>query len=298
MIERECGNALRRKNGLQRGLNSRAATDRSISMKVQSLLRAELERRKKRNSTYSLRALARDTALSPSFLSCLLNGKRRVSVDQAVEIADRLGWGTKATKIFVAAARVETAKTGKSRRFAEKEQHFAEDKHRDFDRLRVDQFATIADWYHTAILELSDINGFVSSPAWVAKRLSITEAQATAAIDRLLRLKLLAVDERGVYVKQKNCAVADAPSQAIRQFHRQHLKNAERAIEKFSFEERHISGITMSVDPANWEKATAMIRDFRSQLCAMMESGDRSRVYHLGLQLFPLDHPSTERGPR
>lgn len=51
----------------------------------------ELERRRERNSHYSLRAYARDLETDPSYLSKIMNGRRRISRNLAAKIAKKLG---------------------------------------------------------------------------------------------------------------------------------------------------------------------------------------------------------------
>ena len=52
-----------------------------------AIVRGELDRRRKDNAKYSLRALARDFNISPSFLSEVLGGKARFSKDQGIQWA-------------------------------------------------------------------------------------------------------------------------------------------------------------------------------------------------------------------
>ena len=50
-----------------------------MSKKLNTLLKLELEKRKKRNKEYSLRALSRDIDLSATIVSDFLNNKRTLS---------------------------------------------------------------------------------------------------------------------------------------------------------------------------------------------------------------------------
>ena len=55
-----------------------------------TFLKHLLESRKEKNSSYSLRALARDISMSPSQLSAVLSGKKRISVGKAYTISKHL----------------------------------------------------------------------------------------------------------------------------------------------------------------------------------------------------------------
>ena len=54
------------------------------------ILRAELDRRIAANPSYSMRAFSRDIQLPAQQLSLVLNGKKGISLDVAVRIAERL----------------------------------------------------------------------------------------------------------------------------------------------------------------------------------------------------------------
>jgi plasmid maintenance system antidote protein VapI len=55
-----------------------------------TILNETFSEKKKRNPNYSLRAFARDLEISASNLSTILNGKKRLSSEQACRIAVRL----------------------------------------------------------------------------------------------------------------------------------------------------------------------------------------------------------------
>ncbi|MGZ3796604.1 MAG: helix-turn-helix domain-containing protein, partial [Pseudobdellovibrionaceae bacterium] len=68
---------------------------------IQSILKSELRTRQKSNSSYSLRAFARDIQLSPGYLSDLMKGKKKVSVDTAMKISKALSWSWRDTQVFL-----------------------------------------------------------------------------------------------------------------------------------------------------------------------------------------------------
>ena len=54
------------------------------------IIKEEFSKRVTRNSSYSLRAFARDLGVSPASLSCFLNQKKGISEKKATDIAGRL----------------------------------------------------------------------------------------------------------------------------------------------------------------------------------------------------------------
>jgi uncharacterized protein (TIGR02147 family) len=53
-------------------------------------LRDELGQRVQANPQYSLRAFARDIAIAPQVLSLVLNGKKNISSEVAIELAKKI----------------------------------------------------------------------------------------------------------------------------------------------------------------------------------------------------------------
>lgn len=260
-----------------------------MNTNYKDMLLQELSERKAANSKYSLRAFARDLEVSASFLSHVLRNKKNLSVENAISFSKKLGWSSLDSQILVNLVRYQSAQGEREKSYIKKELIKANRVYRRFDKLKNDQFAVISDWYHYAILELIDVKGFSSSPTWIAKRLRISVTEATTAIDRLIRLKMIEIDPNGNLQKLKNNGTKDFPSEALRKFHKQHLVNVSRIFEGIPHDKRNVSGTTMAVNLKKLPEAFELIKDFRSQMCALLEDGEKENVYHLAIQLFPLD---------
>jgi hypothetical protein len=72
----------------------------SLGQDYRRELREELERLQRKNSRFSLRAFARKLGLSPGMLSNVLAGKRNLSVEVALQVAQRLGYSPAETRRF------------------------------------------------------------------------------------------------------------------------------------------------------------------------------------------------------
>ncbi len=156
-----------------------------------------------------------------------------------------------------------------------------------FSNLDIEQFKLISNWYHFAILELCDVEGFQSDVKWIGHKLGISEFIAKDAVDRLISLRLLEIVD-GVLRKSADNSIRSIPSEAIKRFHEQHLENAKKAMRDFEFTVRDFSGTTVCTSPQQMEKAKKLIKEFRSELTELLESGPKTHVYHLAVQLFPL----------
>jgi transcriptional regulator with XRE-family HTH domain len=247
------------------------------------LVREELSRSfaeaKLRNPAYSLRAFSRRTGVGHSALSEILNGKRAVSAKLARRISARLALDP------ASVARIDGAFANRGRRAGPED--------RAAIQLNSDQFQVIASWFHFAILSLAETEGFASDASWIAARLRISEGDARAAIERLLRLEMLARDSMGRYIPTgKRFTTTDGiASTSIRRSHAQDTELARRSLEQDSVEIRYFTSMTMTLDPDRLEEAGRELQKFRERFCSRFESGARKEVYKLTLGFFPLSRP-------
>lgn len=263
----------------ERPVGYRAILDRAFDVRV------------KKNPGYSLRAFARDLEMPVSKLSEVLRGRRGISRKAGLRIAEIIHLSKEETEYFVAWIELEHARSELRRKRAQ-DIVAAHEAMRSFGQIDLERFRVIADWYHLAILELTRTKGFQSNAKWIAGRLGISEADASAAVKRLIGFELLRETEGGDWVPTSgNLATPSGiPSEKIREHHCQILDRAKNALEKTPIEKRDFSTVTLAVDSSQIEKARALLKEFRRRFAEEIQSVEvRDRVYVLGLQFFPLD---------
>ncbi len=220
-----------------------------------------------KNSSFSLRAFSSQLQMNHSALLEFLNGKRKIGPRGANRIAQSMMLPPEVReKVFTRPTASMTYST-----------------------LQADQFRSISEWYHFAILSLAETKGFKSDSDWIAKRLGIRRQEAQMAIDRLLRLKM--IERQGTKLVPTGQAfsspdgVADL---AVRSTHHKYLEMAQESLHRDSVDQRDFTSITMAIDPKKIPEARKRIRKFRDELCTYLESKDKIEVYEFCLQLFPL----------
>ena len=256
-------------------------------------LQQEYSQRSRKNPRYSIRAFAKVLAMDPSSVSQIISGKRRVSAKILQRLCDRLSVAP-----LVRAELFKSIKTPSDE---------AAQAAPAYTQLAADAFAIISDWYHCAILELTFCEEFESSPKWIAQKLGISVTDSKIALDRLLRLELLEI-ENGRLVKSETFLTNYSEgftAPALKELQRQLLHKALHAIDHIEQPKKDITSMTMAIDPAKLPAAKNRIKKFRRELCAFLENGRRTVVYNLGIQLFPLSTPEptplsplTERGSK
>lgn len=234
----------------------------------QEILRTALNRafdhRKSLNPRYSVRAFAQYLEIDASSLSKILSGERRAPANFIDSVERKLG---------VLSVRPE-----------------AVTKDKDVTFLSSREFQVIANWEHFAILDLVLLDTFRYDFAWMAAQLGLKEVDVRIAVDRLLKLGMLK-EESGTLVKTQTAFSNDLgpniTSLAKKEYQRQLISKALKAIDGIQSERKDITSITIAADPKRLETAREMVKQFRRELCAYLEGGEKSEVYHLTIQLCP-----------
>lgn len=244
-------------------------------LKFRLWLQNQFSDRCQKNARYSLRAFAGFLGLDASTVSQFLAGKRAPSHKAMISICEKLSATPKDLRIL-----------GVNKEASKEE----------FYQLTVDTFAVMSDWYHYAILELTYVTGFKPEAKWVAQQLGISQLETKGALERLIRLNLLT--EKNKSFKKTHETITNHTgintSVARKNLQKQVISKALTAVDEVPQEEKDISSITMAINPKNIDQAREMIKNFRRELCTLLEEGEQSRVYNLGIQLYPVSKKMEE----
>lgn len=246
-------------------------------------IRNELAQRQRRNARYSLRSFARALALDASFLSKLLNGKRSLHPALIRRLGKSLGLSPKAIESYT--DNPERWGTGavRVRRPTRKAR---------FESMPLPVFSQVADWYHFAILSLTQIPNLELDPVSISQRLGISPTQAKDTVFHLVANGFLIRDAKGKLVCPKNqTTVRHAFStEKLMHLQKQYLEGAVEAMRTVPMEKRDQSGITMAIRQDAIPEAKECIRKFRRDLMERMEAkDDKDAVYQLCISFFPVE---------
>ena len=251
------------------------------------VLKSELEERCRKNPRYSLRAFSRDLGIANSRLSEVLSGRYGLSLVASGRIAARLNFNAAEKKYFCDLVEQRHARSRVKRELARRRLASSKSRAANVDD---DTFALVSDWYHFAILELTYVKGFRSDPAWIARRMGVQEVVAAEAINRLIRLGLLAREgERLVAVDAETTTPFDLPSRARRHFHDQILEKARVALHTQNVDAREMSSVVFAFRVDQIAEAKAMLRRMKREFMEKFGRGEgRDSVYCFALQFFDL----------
>lgn len=242
-------------------------------------LTCELARRQRVNPRYSLRAFARQLQVQSSFLSKVLRGERPITPTFIGRVSEHLPLSERAVAEYKANATLAPRKS--------------EGGPAQFKLLPFDVFATISNWYHYALLELTQLKQFRYDIDWMANELGITIPMVVTAIARLKRIGLLVETDDGTLKCVGNFSNAvdrQLITGAQQALQKDMLRMGVDAMETVPPEERDQSSITVACDSKMLPEIKEKIRVFRRELGAHISASSNSadRVYHLTVGFYPV----------
>lgn len=264
-------------------------------MASKDLLKEELFNRKKKNEAYSLRSFAKTLGVSPTYLSLVFTGQRRLTHPKALSISRKLAWSLPRRKYFTTLAEYETTSSEQDRSFLIKELLKLGQLSRQVPSLDVDKFVVISDWHHGAILTLLTLPKLAATVETIAYRLNITTAECEQALQRLLRLGLVDQDKNLSWQPtHRSIEIKSTPSKAIQIYHKEVLRKAMVAIDQQEFSEREFSNLTFTVDSKNLPIAKKRILEFKQEMQHLLEGENPTSLYQMSIQLFRVDRTKRE----
>jgi uncharacterized protein (TIGR02147 family) len=246
--------------------------------------RAYLKETQLRRPKYSLRAFAKKLGVSPALLSLLWTGKRPLTPEVASLLLERLPIAPATKAELMQGVREESSAKGivRSELLA----------CRDYVELADQQFEVISQWYHFPILTALELDHSSRTAAGVARELGLPEKHVVDALGRLQKLGLVSRrGERWTGTGASFATTVDVPSSAIRNYHKQGLKLADRALDEVDVSLREVSTSTLAIDEADLPLFKELLRKSRRTLARRFTSRPgkkRNRVYNLTVLLYPL----------
>lgn len=248
-------------------------------------LKEELAKRCLANSSYSLRSLALHLKVSPGRISEWVNKKSGLKLLKAEEILQILNCPEKQVKLILEeldAAEYLTLISNKKK---------SDQINKEFNasQLKAKELVLVSKWYYYGIINLISLNSFNGSSSSMAKSLGISTSQVEKAINILVDFGILLRDKNSLLLSKKDISTStDIPSQVIKNFHKQISVIAQESLQSVDVKKRDFTNIMMPANSKNLALAKIEIINFRRKICRLLEKGDKTEVYNLSIQLFPI----------
>lgn len=260
----------------------------------------------------SLRALAKQLNVSVSGLSMILSRKRNLQEDLATQILEVLKLSDSEKTYFFELMKISDSDSFEERSKAlQKIQSFKS--YRQSNSKELEVFTYLSKWYYVAIREMTALPDFQLDVAWIQQRLQVKVAahEIQEAIEFLLNNQYIAVDEQGRVQKpevQLNC-ISGVYRLSLGEYYRQMFDLAANAFEQVPREERNFMSHTVAVPEESVPELLELITKFTERIVSRLESksvsksdasarakSKKKRVYHFGLQAFPLSKKIKDQG--
>ncbi|MGE3975888.1 MAG: TIGR02147 family protein [Bdellovibrionales bacterium] len=253
-------------------------------------LKASLAIRIAKNPRYSLRTFAKHLGLAPATLSMILSGKKNLSFNRSLQVAERLDLNSKEQVYFSQLVYLKGSSSIESKKQVLNQMRDTGNS-RSAEHIAIDQFELISDWCHYAILMLTEVHSFKFTVANVARRLSLNKFVAETAIERLQKLGLLEKVKEGQYRRIKGDIIVQSNDMnlAFRKYHRQLLEKASLSLETQPPKDRITASEVIAMSKSDLKEVNKLMEQFLNQVIELTKkSKNKTDVYHLGVQAFNL----------
>jgi uncharacterized protein (TIGR02147 family) len=164
------------------------------------------------------------------------------------------------------------------------------------EKLLPQEYEYLAAWYHCVIREMTDLDGFVEDPRWIAKQLlhTVKTEDIAGSLKFLEEKGFIGRDERGALVKRDKTIATGAIGEQemlntiVRGFHRDMVRFAEESLRNQPKAARNTSNTTLSLSQKSYDIMTTRIEQLRLELLEIAAAdGNADRIYQLNINLFP-----------
>jgi uncharacterized protein (TIGR02147 family) len=248
-------------------------------------LRDGLTHRQAKNKAYSLRAYAKHLGIPASTLSQVMIGNRALPLKNADAVMVNLKLSPKDRSRFLDSLyQVDCALDAIKIRPKN-------------DRVFLDETYSeiISEWEHYAAIMLYDCVERLDLET-VMERLGLKRARAEVVIENLLRYQMMKREPDGqLMVKPTSYKTSeDVASSALRDSHVEALSLAKEKLDDVPSDLRDFSSLTVAVDLKQLPIAKKIIREFRQKMTELLKTGDKTEVYQLAIQFYPLSRASAK----
>lgn len=259
------------------------------------LIKIEFDKRKEKNSRFSLRAFAKLVGISPATLSEVLNGRHQLSVAKAYHVCQSLKWSKLQQGYFLALVESTLARTQEARDQATLKL-LSIRKSCGLKEINQDLFNVLGQWYHFAIVDLMHLEGWDEDPSWISKKLDISVNEAKRALQRLDRLKLIERSAGRLRPTNTSLSVPDGlPSAVIQKYHEEFIHKGLKALRQYPVDLRYFLSLTLTLNEMKYKDMTESIRKFFEGLITTSSSDEYTadRMYGVSVQFFPISFSDT-----
>jgi len=240
---------------------------------------------------FSYRYIQNKTGIDPGYLYKIFQGTKPLPQKKIPALSKVLGLSKREQEYFTQLVLYAKAKSNEDIKLHfEKLLAFREVPART---LIAEEYEYYNKWYYAAIRQILSVITFKDDYAGLARMTvpAITPAQAKKAVTLLGKLGLVKKRNDGVFEVSDTYLTTGKEwhSLAVRDFQRDSIGLAQKALDTVPKEERDISTVTMTLSKEGFDEARERIRHFRREMLELVNvQGVPAGVYHLNVQIIPI----------
>ena len=257
-------------------------------------LRDYYQSKKAANPAFSLRAFSDKIGFkAKDFISRVMQGDKNLSTQSIQKIVTGLKFGKREASFFEDLVWFNQAETmDEKNSWFQKMQNelkivrFTEGQH----QLAFYQYQVYSHWRHLVVRSLIGMYGFHGDFTSLAKSVhpTITIEEAKESVELLEKCNLVKKNEDGSYeLVNKDITTGDRTSKiALRGFHQHCLALGAESIDRDPPTMRNISGLTLGISQAGYEKIVERMSAFRKEIAQIAnEDKDADKVHQMKQKL-------------
>lgn len=275
---------------------------REVAMKApirpEKIIKKYFLRKKKSQRGFSLRKLAHQLSIQPSYLSGVLSGKksfpqgRYLQFIKHLEMDDFAALQLKESLLY----HQNSVEKLPMLNVLDKSKGKLSDLADVFEPISTNQYQILERWYYLPLLDLCTCTNFKSDLNWISKKLRVSKDEASEGLKFLLERGFLKEDN-GIYMKTSlNIRFPNKGAHtSILGFHKMMLKKAHEdlsRINNFNFDLRFYNGITLAVDSNKIQEVKTILKEAIHRAALTATAGNSTEVYFLNVSYFPLSDNS------
>lgn len=270
----------------------------------------EFYEERKRTSAFTWREFSKLSGFASSgYLKLVCDGKTRLRKAGAESVAKAMGLSGFQVEYFCCMVEFCDAQTNEEKQAAYGEMC----RLADANKVRIlggEAYSYFSSWINPTLRELAPIMPG-AKPLEMARVLcpSVPAADVRYSLDQMVQMGLLRRIESDGRVTYEQADVGINPvdnadhkaaiNVAVRSMQKQFARLAADALDEFDGSERNLSGITMGLDRAAYERVAKEMAEFRRKIESIVsEVKDYDRVYRINLQMFPLTRKLEENNEK
>lgn len=259
------------------------------------LLQEALGRLKMQNPQLSIRALARQCHLSPSYLSKLIRGDKNIPA----KLVDQLSTVFKLDILEAREMQKRVLEFYEDRNLSKKTGFkIIRDESQSLDsykKLTKDDLWILEKWYYIPILNWISLGDQCAEAKVISQKFNVSLTDVETTLRLLEKHQFIVWDESHKTYRRSEAKVRFPTKKShpqVRDYHRQMIKKALTELSKTdqqSFDRRLIAGLSMTADPKKVPEAMAILNKAIYEAAELLMNGDEaSEVYQINIQFFAM----------